>query len=119
MLADEGEVSKLVEIWREKCAGKLIAGAGVAHVDVEVGERLIGAHGDEIRNVKAGGLQEIDFAADIEVDQALERTVRSDNAGGNGSILAVVAKFSPIFVAAPFGFAHWNGQGIPAGCGIF
>src|SRR5579871_191624 len=111
MVADEEEVSKLVEISRGKRATNLIVGAGAVHVDVEVRERLIGAHGDEVGDIEVRGLKEVDFAADVEVHETFERAVCGDDAGWDRGVLAIVAEFGPVFVAAASGFADRNGQG--------
>lgn len=94
----------------------------MSEIDVEVEESVIVVHGDEVRNVEVGGLEEIDFAAEVEIKKAIDRAASRDDTGGDASVLTSFLKIGPVRIAARARLADRNGKRIPAGgrvMGIF
>ena len=54
-----------------------------AEVDVEIGEGAGVIHFGDLRDVEVGGLEEIELAAEVEVQEALDGAVGGDDAGGD------------------------------------
>jgi hypothetical protein len=91
----------------------------VAKSDFEIGNGLFGVHHQEVGDIQASGLKQIDFATDVEVEQAVESVVRADDAGGYGGVLAFIAKLGPVGIAGGFGLADGgDGQRRAVGGGI-
>ena len=73
-----------------------------AEVDVEIGEGAGVVHFVDLGDVEVGGLEEIELAAEVEVEEALDGAVRGDYAGGDLGVVGVFFQFIPVFVAATF-----------------
>ena len=69
-------------------------------VDVEIGEGAGVVHFGDLRDVEVSGLEEIELAAEVEVEKALDGAVRGENAGGDLRVVGGFFEFVPVFVAS-------------------
>ena len=74
----------------------------MAEVDVEIGQCAGGIHFGDLRDVDMGGLEEIELAAEVEVEEALDGAARGDDAGGDLGVVGLFFEFFPVLVAAGF-----------------
>ena len=56
-------------------------------------------HFGDLGDVEVGGLQEIELAAEIEVEESLDCTVRCDYARGDLGAVGIFFHLFPVFVA--------------------
>ena len=73
-----------------------------AEVDVEIGEGAGVVHFGDLGDVEVGGLEEIELAAEIEVEEALDSAVGGEDAGGDLGGVGFFFHLVPVFVTAAF-----------------
>ena len=81
-----------------------------AEVDVEIGEGAGVIHFGDLGDVEVSGLEEIELAAEVEVEEALDGAVRGDDAGGDLGVVSFFFQFFPVLVAAAFFARKRNGE---------
>ena len=73
-----------------------------AEVDVEIGEGAGVVHFVDLGDVEMGGLEEVELAAEVEVEEALDGAMGGDDAGGDLGGVGFFFQFIPVLVAAAF-----------------
>jgi hypothetical protein len=68
-------------------------------------------------DVEVSGLEEIELAAEVEVEEALDGAVRGDDARGDLGVVGLFFEFFPVFVATGFFAGKGDGKTRAARCG--